>query len=517
MKPRLSRRRMLGLVGGVGAAAAVGATVPWLASSAETGRLLRSELPLPEPFRVPLRIPPVLTPIPDGATDRYDMTQRSATVEILPGVPTEIWGYDGQFPGPTIVSRGGRRTIVRHRNLLPAPTVVHLHGGHTPAASDGYPTDLLLPEGGAGAGQHAAGHPDPRASVVVGSREYEYPVLQRAATLWYHDHRMDFTGPGVWRGLAGFHLIRDAEEDALPLPSGEREIPLMIADRAFAADGSLRYPALDPSLLHQPGVETAYRQGVVGDVILVNGSPWPVLDVDAVRYRFRVLNASNTRRYRITLDPPPPDGSGLVQIGSDGGLLERPISHDSIEIAPAERFDLVVDFSSYPVGQAVTLLNRLGSDTTRHIMRFQVRRQARDDSAVPERLSTIEVLRPEQAVTTRRFVFRSNLEHEWQINGRPFDPSRADATPQLGDVEIWRFTSDFHHPVHIHLVHFQVLRRGIDDPGPYDAGWKDTVDLRPAEQVAVIARFTGHKGRFVFHCHNLEHEDMAMMGNFEVV
>jgi spore coat protein A len=120
-------------------------------------------------------------------------------------------------------------------------------------------------------------------------------------------------------------------------------------------------------------------------------------------------------------------------------------------------------------------------------------------------------------VTTRRFVVRSNLEHEWQINGRPFDPSRADATPQLGDVEIWRFTSDFHHPVHIHLVHFQVLRRGIDDPGPYDAGWKDTVDLRPAEQVAVIARFTGHKGRFVFHCHNLEHEDMAMMGNFEVV
>jgi spore coat protein A len=512
----MNRRRVLGLAGGVGAAAAAGVSVPWLASPAETGRLLRSELPLPAPFQVPLRVPRVLQPTRDGDTDRYELTQRPARVELIPGVSTGIWGYDGEFPGPTIVSRSGRRTVVRHRNLLPAPTVVHLHGGHTPASSDGYPTDLLIPEGFPPGG-HASGHHDPRADVRVGSRDYEYPVLQRAATLWYHDHRMDFTGPGVWRGLLGFHLVRDDEEEALPLPAGDREIPLMITDRAFGADGSLLYPSLDPTLLHRHGVPRPYRQGVTGDVILVNGTPWPTLEVDAVRYRFRVLNASNTRRYRIALDPPPPDGNGLVQIGSDGGLLERPIAHDRIEIAPAERFDIVVDFSSYRAGQAVTLRNDLGRGTTADVMQFRVGRRAADDSSVPERLSTIESLRPRMATTTRDFVFRTSGDHVWEINGQPFDPGRSDATPRLGDVEIWRFTTDFHHPVHIHLVQCQVLQRGVEDRGPYDAGWKDTIDLRPSEHVSVIARFTGYKGRFVFHCHNLEHEDMAMMGNFEVV
>jgi spore coat protein A len=332
---------------------------------------------------------------------------------------------------------------------------------------------------------------------------------------------MDFTGPAVWRGLAGFHLIRDDEEEALPLPSGDREIPLMITDRSFAADGSLQYPSLDPGLQGEPGVRPQFRQGVMGDVVLVNGAPWPVLQVAAVRYRFRVLNASNTRRYRIALDPPPPGGSGLVQIGSDGGLLERPLTHDAVEVAPAERFDLVVDFSRYRVGQSVTLVNQLGSGTTGRIMRFQVARVSRDDSAVPSRLSAIEALHRSQASVTREFVFRARrrreVEHHWTINNRLFDPARADATVRLGDVEIWRLTTDFHHPVHLHLVHFQVLRRNIEPAGPHDAGWKDTVDLRPSESVEVIARFADHRGRFAFHCHNLEHEDMAMMGNLRVV
>jgi spore coat protein A len=516
---RLSRRRLLQVAAGAGAAAATGATVPWLAASPETGRLLRSELPLPEPFTAPLVVPPVLTPTRVGSVDHYEIVHRAATVELLPGVPTAIWGYDGRFPGPTIVSRSGRPTVVTHRNQLPVPTVVHLHGGHGPAASDGYPTDLILPEGRPGAA-HPAGHADPLANIAVGSRAYEYPMRQRAATLWYHDHRMDFTGPSVWRGLAGFHLIHDDEEDALPLPSGERDIPLMITDRSFAADGSLQYPSLDPGLEVEPGVHRQFRQGVLGDVVLVNGAPWPLLEVTAVRYRFRVLNASNARRYRIALDPPPPGGSGLVQIGSDGGLLDRPRAHDAIDVAPAERFDLVVDFSRYRVGQSVTLVNRFADGTAGRIMQFRVARTGRDDSAVPARLSAIEPLRRSQASVTREFVFRDKreeLEHRWTINGRQFDPARADATPRLGAVEIWRFTSDFHHPVHMHLVHFQVLRRSVDPAGPYDAGWKDTVSLRPSESVEVIARFTDHRGRFVFHCHNLEHEDMMMMGNMRVV
>jgi spore coat protein A len=263
-------------------------------------------------------------------------------------------------------------------------------------------------------------------------------------------------------------------------------------------------------------VLTAYQAGVLGDVILVNGAPWPTLEVDAVRYRLRILNASNVRRYRLALDPPPAGGGGFVQIGSDGGLLDRPVAHEAIEVAQAERFDVVVDFSRYRIGQVVTLVNGFGSGTTAHVMRFHVVRGGHDDSHVPDRLAQFETLRPADATTVRTFTFRNAQDHSWTVNGRPFDPMRADATPNLGDVEVWRFNTDFHHPIHLHLVHFQVLQRNVEAPGAYDRGWKDTVDVRPAEQVAVIARFADYPGRFVYHCHNLEHEDMAMMANMYV-
>jgi spore coat protein A len=509
---RFTRRRVLGLGAAAGAVAVSGVGIPWLASSEETGRTLRSDIPLPKPYQVPLPIPPVLRPVADGDVDRYEIVQREAAVALLPGVPTRIWGYDGRFPGPTIISRSGRPTVVRHRNELPVPTAVHLHGGHTPADSDGYPTDLILPVGTTEA--HPSSHPDPLARPTTGVREYRYPLGQRAATLWYHDHRMDFTGPSVWRGLAGFHLVHDAEEDALPLPDGDRDIPLMIVDRSFAADGALKYPALDPALHDPPGVIESYRPGVLGDVILVNGAAWPTLEVDAVRYRFRVLNASNARRYRLSLEPSPPDA--IVQIGSDGGLLERPVRHSVLDVAPGERFDIVIDFAGYPVGQTVTLANLLGTGPTRDVMRFHVARAAADDSAVPERLSTIERLDPRSARRTRDLHFANTREHTWTVNGKHFDPARTDIATSLGDVEVWRFATDFHHPIHLHLVHFQVLARNSEGRGPFDSGWKDTVNLRPAEEISVITRFTGYPGRYVLHCHNLEHEDMAMMLNVQV-
>jgi len=346
-----------------------------------------------------------------------------------------------------------------------------------------------------------------------GSRDYVYPMTQPAATLWYHDHRMDFTGPAVWRGLAGFHLVSDPAEDALGLPTGDRDLPVMIADRSFDADGSLRYPSLDRSLLHTPGVHEPYGSGVLGDVILVNGVPWPVAEVPAVRHRLRLLNASNARRYRLTLDPPGP----LVQIGADGGLLEGPIAHEALEIAPAQRFDVVVDFGRYRPGQVVTLRNEFGDDTTTPIMRFRIGGAVPDTSRVPDRLAPAAPAGT--AAVTRDLRFRHgevNGMAGWTINGDAFDPARAAATPRLGDTEIWRLSSDFHHPIHLHLASFRVLSRGIGGPGPYDHGPKDTVDLRPAEQASILVRFTDHPGRYVFHCHNLEHEDMGMMGVFTV-
>ena len=518
MSARFSRRGFLGLLGGAAALAALPACASG-ATAGSTGEVLASAVPLPEPFRVPLPVPPVARPV---GTDRsgaqlYRVTQRVAEAEILPGVRTPILGYDGIFPGPTFETRRGQPVVVRYRNELPVPTVVHLHGGHTPAEHDGWPLDLVLPVGGSG---DWSGHHGMAGDFASGEREHRYPNDQRAATLWYHDHRMDFTGPAVYRGLAGFHIVRDDVEDALPLPRGDRELPLMICDRAFAADGSFAYPGLDQGMRSLPGVEDEWMEGVLGDVVLVNGAPWPVHEVDAARYRLRLLNASNARRYRLALTVPGGPDLPLVQIGSDGGLLEAPVEHEAIEIASGERFDVVVDFSVLPVGAEVTMVNGLDEGPAGRVMRFRVVRNAKDDSRVPERLAEVEPLVPPAGAPKRMFRFtRGEVgDHRgWTINGETFDPETSLADIQLGQVEVWRFVTDVHHPVHVHLDAFQVLRRGSQGPSRYDAGWKDTVDVPPAEVVDVAVRFTDHAGRFVFHCHNLEHEDMAMMATIRTV
>ncbi len=462
---------------------------------------MRSQVPLPSPFTVALPIPPIRRPV-DG---RIAIVQRVAEAEILPGRRTGILGYDGIFPGPTIETRSGEPVTVVHTNQLPVPTVTHLHGGHTPPDSDGWPADLLLPADG-GWDQH--GMPG---DLRMGSREHHYPMNQRAATLWYHDHRMDFTGPQVYRGLAGFHLIRDAEEDALGLPSGDRELPLMICDRSFGPDGEFSYPSIDPTLHTLPGVENHWMEGVLGDVILVNGAPWPIAEVDAARYRLRLLNASNARRYRLALSP----GGEFVQIGSDGGLLAAPASLTTLDIASGERFDVIVDFSRYPVGSEVTLLNQNATGAAGRILRFKVARAARDDSRVPDTLSHVEPLVPDTGSVRREWKFArgtlAGAHTGWTINGRAFDPARVDALARLGDLEIWRISSSLDHSVHVHLDQFQVLDRRGGPPRPEDAGWKDTVHLRSGDTVTIAVRFTDYPGRYVFHCHNLEHEDMAMM------
>jgi spore coat protein A, manganese oxidase len=473
----------LGLAGGV--TLAFGGTA--CTGEGSTGTLLPSKAKLPEPFRVPLPVPPVLEPVrSDAGADYYEMTQKPERVEILPGLQTEVWGYDGIFPGPTVESRSGRKIVVRQHNELPVPVSTHLHGGRTPPESDGYPTDLIAP-------MRVAHDPSTHGHGSMGmegsrnSKAYVYPQEQRAATLWYHDHRMDFTAPQVWRGLAGFHIVRDGEEAALPLPEGEKDVPLMICDRSFDEDGSFLYPSLDPSLRGEPGVKGRYMDGVLGDTILVNGVAWPVLEVSNTKYRFRILNASNARRYRLALDPGPSDGLPFAQVGSDGGLLGAPVSHRTIPIAPAERFDVVVDFPIYPVGTEVTLKNRLGNGSTSRIMRFHVVRKEKERSAVPERLSEMdefEALGESDARLTRKFYFTRAFHngHEvWAINGKVFSPSRIDASPKLDSTEVWELATDVHHPVHIHLVHLKVLSRNGGEPPSADAGWKDTIDLRPRE------------------------------------
>lgn len=486
------------------------------APGSEPGTQLTSAAALPKPFTARLPIPPVKKPARTaGGVDYYDLTAQESEVEILPGLKTKIMGYDGIFPGPTIAARRGRPVVIRYRNKLGLPTVVHLHGGHVPAESDGFPTDLVLPAtGGASFAAQAVG-----GRTSTGAQDYRYPMTQRAATLWYHDHRMGFTGPQIWRGLAGLFLVGDDEEAALPLPRGARDIPLMIMDRAFDADGAFSYPATDRSLASMPGVQEKYMNGVTGDVILVNGAAWPALEVDAARYRLRILNASNARAYELALD----SGAVFTQIGSDQGLLAAPVTHDTLAIAPAERFDVVVDFSQYPVGTQVTLTNKAGKDGTAQVMRFTVARKVTDDSSVPAALSTMAILPTGGSTKRRDWMFKKGkvtgmgMEMDgWVINNKEFDPRRDDADPRLGEVEIWRIGSDAYHPVHIHHSAFQVISRDGGAPAATDAGWKDTVSISPKQVVEVAVRFTDYKGRFLVHCHNLEHEDMAMMSAFRV-
>jgi spore coat protein A len=485
---------ILGLAGIAGTGLWIGG-LPGVLSRTGNGAVVRSTAPLPDAYSLPFRTPPVAqgTVGADGVL-RYELEQRTADIEVLPGPRTRLLTYAGSFPGPTLVSRSGRPTEVAIRNGLTVPTVTHLHGGHSPAESDGYPTDLLA---------------------QAASRVHRYPMEQRAATLWYHDHTMAATAQNLWRGLFGLHLVHDDEEEALGLPSGERDLPVVICDRSFAVDGALLYPPVTRD--HDMAMVPAeYMDGVLGDVTLVNGVPWPVVEAPAVRHRLRMLNASNARAYRLALWPPPPGGGGLVQVGSDGGLLAAPVVHEAVDLSPGERYDVVVDLGRYQRGATVDLVNER-EPGMRAVMRFRVGSRLRDDSRVPARLSSIERLDPAAAVARRSFDFRTGGQRgPWTVNGAVFDPGRVDAAPALGTVEVWSFTSDVAHPVHVHLDPFQVVARGA--PGrlaPQDVGWKDTVAVRPSETVEVVVRFTDYAGRYVLHCHNLEHEDMAMMASIE--
>ena len=211
----------------------------------------------------------------------------------------------------------------------------------------------------------------------------------------------------------------------------------------------------------------------------------------------------------------------MVHIGSDAGLLDKPRELSSLVLASAERAEVVVDFSKFPPGTEVTLCNLLGEDGMSEVMRFKVGAKATDASSIPDTLVPFEKLTAADAVAEHTFRFEATSESGhgsmWTINGEMYDPGGSMAKPRLGTVEKWTFISDVHHPVHVHLGHFQVLSRDAKPPRDTDAGWKDTVDMRPLEVVEVLIKFDGHKGRYMMHCHNLEHEDMAMMANFDGV
>jgi spore coat protein A len=468
-----------------------------------------------------------------GGTASYVMNIREVSQQLhrdLP--PTRVWGYAGSYPGPTIEASTGQPVtvtwvndlrdslgVLRTTHYLPvdlclngpdqagptARVVAHLHGGHVPAAVDGHPNATLLP------GEQTT---------------YVYPNNQAASTLWYHDHAMGITRLNVMMGLAGFYLLRDAAEDALGLPSGEYEIALAIQDRTFNSDGTLQYPA-------------TWMDHFFGDKFLVNGKVWPYLQVNRGKYRFRLLNGCNSRVLHLSLS----NGASFQVIATEQGLLPAPVTRTSLLLTPGERANVVMDFASYPAGTQIVLANDApapypgnpGEGVIPNVMRFDVVSTTGFTAPIPATLRPVVPIDPATAALSRDFVLRKQSNactgDLWTINGGLFDDIVE--KPVLGTTEIWRFINEsgISHPMHMHLVAFQILDRqpftleggqvvptgSPASPDASEAGWKDTAPVGPNEILRVVTRFEDYAGDYVYHCHILEHEDNEMMRQFESV
>ena len=582
----LTRRRLLqaGAVAGVGLAAGrLGYRLPVVRASG--GPILDAAgqpkfvNPLPNP------LDPSFTFQPSGVMDgvpHYEIAIRQFRQRLgLYGptgqaLETTVWGYGTAtqpptYPGRTIVARRDQAITVRWLNELreggqpvphllpvdtsvhwalyghdamgpyqgPVPVVTHLHGGHTRSDSDGLPDAWFTP------GFAATGR--------LFNEIYRYDNDQLAATIWYHDHALGITRLNVYAGLAGFYILRDDVEDGLvaagSLPGGAFDIPIVIQDRMFYASGELHYPA-EPV---EPGSpDPSVMPEFFGDVILVNGQAWPRLEVEPRPYRFRLLNGSDSRFYRLFLSTEAP----IHQVGTDEGLLAQPVALDQLTIGPGERADLVVDFSEL-AGQSIVMRNVARSpfpkggtpnpNTVGQIMAFAVTRPL---SATPKAVLPA-ALRPPimplvQTGPTRRLLLFEGVDEYGRLKpllGTVADGGLAWTDPitesvKFGDVELWEIfnSTEDAHPIHLHLVSFQIVDRqrfqATQDPAsgalsgvrllgrsrppePNELGWKDTAQMMPGEVTRVIARFD-RAGEYVWHCHILSHEDHEMMRRYEV-
>jgi len=459
--------------------------------------------------------------MPDADCDYYEVVMKPSLQEIVPGTLTPIYGYNGTYPGPTFFAQRGRTACVRFVNRIGDITSVHYHGGHTPPDSDGVPMMSF----------------DQSSYVstmsMIGSRTNVYPNDNPfPATLWYHDHGEDVTAENVYRGLAGFFLLtpNNSDEDAdiraveaqLPSGYGRYDIPMVFQDRQFNADGSFAYNNFE-------------HDGFIGDRFLVNGVIQPYLPVARRKYRFRWLNGSNARQYQFSLS----SGDKFFVIASDGGLLPQAAEMSSLRVAPAERYEVVIDFSRYPVGSRVYLLNclqqasgrgpeKITMDSCTPLVEFRIARDEADPSTIPDDLAPAVATYISDHLTERPGLQVQNSDIRlmrgngaWQINNRFYDPNRVDVVERLWTHSTWTLVNEsggWTHPLHIHDEEFAIISRNGQPPAPHERGLKDVFNLPPHDVVKVAAYWTGNQniGKYVFHCHNLEHEDMRMMGIFEV-
>ena len=456
----------------------------------------------------------------------YRLAMREVRLKVhrdLP--PARMWSFGGSFPGPTVETQSGHAVIVEWLNDLPmrhflpidhtlmgaepnlpeVRAVVHLHGGRTPAASDGYPEEWITP------GK---------------TQTCFYPCAQHAALLFYHDHAMGINRLNIYAGLQGLFIVRDPREDALGLPAGKYEVPLMITDRLLTKEGQLYYPV-------SPNPGRPWVPEVFGNAILVNGKLLPCHDVEPRKYRLRLMNGSNGRFYRFGLS----NRAAFQVVANDQALLEKPVDAKRLPMAPAERADIVVDFAPF-AGTTVNLV----SDSF-DILQFRVARQAgAAPAALPAELhQPVAPLKESDAVLTRRLTLDERVDDVQRSMGMLLNdtPWHAPVTekPVLDTTEIWELVNltEDSHPIHLHLVRFRILdRRPFDvfeymnmkrlrftgpaqPPEALESGWKDTARADPGTVTRILIPFEGYAGRYVWHCHILEHEDNEMMRPYEVL
>jgi blue copper oxidase len=520
----VNRRRFLGFAAAAGLAGAAGVAL--------RGRRAASDPPfLPDPlFPNALRLP--------GSEDLFDIVDVTGTLTLVstrvqqtirPGKPATLLGYAVDLNGraavnPTLRMRRGARLIVRYWNALDEPSIVHWHGLEVDTNNDGHP-------------HYAVGPGE--------TYDYHFEVTNRAGTYWYHPHPHHLAGRQAYLGLAGCLIVEDEEElalqRALDFRLGATDIPLLIQDKRLTADGSL---------LYSPGAQERF-QGYCGGDVLVNLTPRPCFDCESRAYRFRLVNGSNARIYRLAFlhqDSP----LGFHVVGSDGGLLAAPAAASEVFLAPGERVDVVLDLSVADRGERVVLASlpfdamhfsgvrgvHAGSveipenGAPLELMLIRVARRTRFELRLPDRLSFLPAPSAED-VATRRFVL-DHARGAWRINGESYRMTETAFEVKRGAREVWEFSNPppaMPHPVHIHGFQYRVLERiaspahvqalAFDARGlsAAEAGWKDTVLLWPGETVRVLMDFTHpHHGYqiYIVQCHNLEHETHGMMVNFRI-
>lgn len=436
--------------------------------------------------------------IPSVTGGTVTLTAQKVTTNINGFGNTAGLGYTTNgLLGPTIKIYSGTAVNINFVNQLTEKSNIHWHGLKVPPNMDGHPENFVN---------------------AGGSFSYNFTVNQRAGLYWYHPHPDMATAKQAFQGLAGLFIVNDAEETALNLPSGNREVPLVIQDKRIAG-GSITY---NPSMMEK-------MTGYMGQFVLVNGVYAPIYNVETAKYRVRILNGSNARIYNLALS----NGASFAIIGNDGGLLETPQMVNNLLVGPGERADLIIDFSSTTLNTELFLISKTfsGGDAQGtqefKIMKFKTTTQVTDNYIIPTVLSSLSILSESSATKTRYFDIQNNdmdmhgsmITHK--INDKEFDMNRIDESVTLGATEVWVFDNTKGtepHPMHLHGVQFQILSRtgGRGALTPLESGWKDMALCMPGEKVKIIIPFTVTSGKYVFHCHNLEHEDSGMMGQFLV-